>query len=81
MKYADYMKEEIFSPLGMNDTCIYHKGLLIENMVCGYEMDDESKIKRTERVSERILEAVYRTYYGDSKEKSDELSMDAGYIR
>jgi len=177
IKYADYMKEEIFSPLGMYDTCIYHKGLLIENMVCGYEMDDECKIKRTERVSERILgaadvvstvsdvyllnklikkklilsseawneiltpnplnfkgfgctvnkwhgrerivhnggwtgfrtmhvylpendfdivflsnsgwgnarkdiiEAVYRIYYGDSNEKSDELSMDAGYIR
>jgi len=39
MSYAEFMKKEIFEPLGMNDTVIDHNGLLIPNKVRGYDIN------------------------------------------
>lgn len=38
MSYAEYMKKEIFEPLGMKNTQIDHNGLLIPGRVRGYDI-------------------------------------------
>ncbi len=52
MGYADYMKKEVFEPLGMKSAVVDFKGLEIENRVTGYEPDG-----RTDRVCEYALGA------------------------
>lgn len=50
MQYADYMKQEVFLPLGMKNTQIDHLGLIVENRVRGYDING-SQIIATERVN------------------------------
>jgi len=39
MSYAEYMKKEVFEPLGMKNTQIDHNGLLVQNRVRGYDIN------------------------------------------
>lgn len=39
MSYAEYMKKEVFEPIGMKDTVIDHNGLLIPGRVRGYDIN------------------------------------------
>ena len=39
--YADYLKEQFFDPLGMNDTGIFHNGSEYENQARGYSYVEE----------------------------------------
>ncbi len=54
MEYAEYMKKEVFEPLGMQDTYIYSKKLGSNGLVKGYEMT-ENGIAPIERAKEWIL--------------------------
>ena len=38
MPYGEFLKKEIFEPIGMYNTCIDHNGLLIPNKVRGYDI-------------------------------------------
>lgn len=40
MKYADYMKKEIFEPLGMSTAVVDNENLIIDNRVEGHELKD-----------------------------------------
>jgi len=44
MKYADYMKQEVFTPLGMKKAQVDALGLIAENRVRGYDVDGEGLI-------------------------------------
>ena len=48
MRYADYMKQEVFAPLGMKNAQVDYLGLVAENRVQGYELNG-SEIIATER--------------------------------
>lgn len=50
MKYADYMKQAVFTPLGMKNTRIDRLGLVAENRVRGYDISGEELIS-VERVN------------------------------
>lgn len=54
MRYADYMAKEVFSPLGMSDTCIDRNGLLISNRVRGYNFDGIGFCSDTPDLSEML---------------------------
>lgn len=54
MSYAEYMKTEVFEPLGMHDTCVDSKSLILKNRVQGY-CRKEKNIIPVERVTEWIL--------------------------
>jgi len=49
MNYADYMKKEVFAPLGMENAIVDNENLVIENRVTGYEKNEEGVILPTER--------------------------------
>ncbi len=49
MKYADYMKKEVFEPLGMEKATVDNESLVIENRVRGYEKTEDGVILPTER--------------------------------
>ena len=38
MSYPDYMRENVFKPLGMDNAKVDYKGLILENRVQGYEL-------------------------------------------
>ena len=44
MSYGDYMKKEIFTPLGMYDTYIDHEKLILKDRVKGYKKDGDNII-------------------------------------
>ncbi len=54
LSYAEYMKNEVFEPLGMFDTCVDNKNLILEDRVKGYGKEEENIIP-VERVTEWIL--------------------------
>lgn len=54
MSYSEYMKTEVFEPLGMYDTDIDNKNLVFQNRVHGYTKSEE-KIVPVERVTEWIM--------------------------
>lgn len=54
MSYAEYMRREVFEPLGMFNTYIDNKNLVLEDRVKGYEKTDE-KIVHVERVTEWVM--------------------------
>ena len=54
MNYADYMKAEVFQPLGMHSTRIDSKHLVLPDRVKGYNQVD-GQIVCVERVTERVL--------------------------
>lgn len=54
MSYDEYMKKEVFVPLGMNDTYVDNKNLLLENRVVGYAKEQED-IVPVDRVTEWIM--------------------------
>lgn len=54
MHYADYMKNEIFTPLGMHNTYIDRKNLVLKDRVKGYQLI-EDKITPVERETEWVL--------------------------
>lgn len=47
--YADYMRDEVFSPLGMRTAQVDRAGLEIENRVVGYEKDASGKLVKAEK--------------------------------
>ncbi len=57
MAYADYMKTEVFEPLGMSHTQVDNKNLILPDRVQGYGKE-EDKIFPVERVTEWILGAA-----------------------
>ena len=52
--YAEYMKAEVFKPLGMVDTCVDNKNLILKDRVKGYRKEEENIIP-VERVTEWTL--------------------------
>jgi len=50
MSYAEYMKKEVFTPLGMHDTYIDNKNLILKDRVKGYKKDADD-IVCTERAT------------------------------
>jgi len=58
MKYKDYMQKEVFTPLGMNNTCIDEKGLVLKNRVTGYELLENGEIKPIDRATDYTLGAA-----------------------
>lgn len=54
MSYGEYMKTEVFEPLGMYDTFIDNKALTLEKRVKGYTKK-EDKIVSVNRVTEWIM--------------------------
>ena len=54
MSYSEYMKTEVFEPLGMYDTDIDNKNLVFQNRVHGYTKSEE-KIVPVQRVTEWIM--------------------------
>lgn len=44
MSYAEYMKQEVFEPLGMKNACIDEPGVYIPNRVKGYELRGEELV-------------------------------------
>ncbi len=40
MRYADYMKNEVFEPFGMHTATVDHEGMVIEQRVKGYELKE-----------------------------------------
>ena len=57
MSYSDYMKNIIFEPLGMRNTYIDKKNLILKDRVKGYELL-EDKITPIERMTEWVLGAA-----------------------
>ena len=56
MTYADYMKEEVFEPLGMKTAQVDSEGLTVDNRVKGYDIDGERLI-HVERATDFLLGA------------------------
>ncbi len=54
MSYADYMKTEVFEPLGMYNTYVDNKNLILDKRVKGYTKFEE-KIVPVDRVTEYIM--------------------------
>ena len=48
LKYSDYMKKEVFEPLGMNTATIDSESLVVDNRVTGYELND-GVVTKTDR--------------------------------
>lgn len=44
MPYADYMKQAVFTPLGMKNTQVDRRGAIVENRVRGYDINGEELI-------------------------------------
>lgn len=42
MDYAEYIKQNIFKPLGMNNSFIPNEGQIIPNLATGYELKDDT---------------------------------------
>ncbi len=56
MKYAEYMKNEVFAPLGMLSATVDAEDLMIEHRVKGYELTDD-KIVPVDRLLNWLLGA------------------------
>ena len=50
MSYADYMKKEVFIPLGMKSAMVDSENLILEKRVTGYELTDDNKIVEIDRM-------------------------------
>jgi len=49
MKYADYMKKEVFEPLSMNSAVVDNENLVVENRVTGYEINEDGTVYPVDR--------------------------------
>ncbi len=57
LKYADFMVENVFKPLGMNQAMVDNRDLTVKNRAVGYEMVDGS-VKRVDRALDWCLGAA-----------------------
>ncbi len=44
MPYEDYMRENIFEPLGMENTGYCHRDIILKNRACGYTENEEDEL-------------------------------------
>lgn len=56
LSYADYMRREVFEPLGMNSACIDEPGVYVPNRVKGYELR-ENQVVHIDRAIDWMLGA------------------------
>lgn len=57
MKYAEYMKKEVFAPLGMKTAVVDDEGMYIENRVKGYELDADGNMAEVQKSCDWFLGA------------------------
>ena len=50
MSYGEYMKKEVFEPLGMRTAMVDNENLLLDNRVTGYELSKDKKIIPIDRM-------------------------------
>ena len=58
MSYSEYMKNEVFLPLGMKTAMVDSENLNIKNRVTGYELNDDKEIIAADRMLNWVLGAA-----------------------